>query len=700
MRFRIFYKFLLLIVLFALLPLIWLGINLINKSQFSLKTPISELHIRNVDLIKKSFILEIEKYDFITEQINSFFITTGDWDIRQKFLTATINSNKNIISISLLNLKGEEFIKASKLDNDKLQKIDKKTIDELKDKKKIIKFEDDKLRLFYNNGNYVVNIDLDKKMLISDIGFESIGEESIVFAVDSNNNIIASSSQKNEQYNNDFLNKILDLKLIRSYINDKIDGSIEINMEKDKFLGAISTINFANLHIISLQNASDAFSYAMSLKSEGIKILFVFGVVVISLSYFLSRGLSKPIIKFIDAAKKVANKDFSVRINIKTRDDLEDLADTFNLMVEELDKYSKIQLEKILRERQNTQAVMYSTDEGIVMVDLDYNIQLINRKAVSIMELSGDLEGKNIFDLIDDGPVKNSIKSAMESENKHSEIEIDYKNYKRFYRVFINEIKMANTNDIIGWLITFFDITYDKELEKIKEDFLHSITHDLRNPISAIKGFSEFLLKEIAGTLNQNQKNMVISIDRAAFRLLQMVNNILDIAKMEAGKIELNLSKFNVVELVRKAIDLMSPLAAKKNIKFEIEGIDSIEITADQNLIERVYINLIGNAIKFTPQDGKITVGFHTQNGNFISWVEDTGEGIPLEYIDKVFSKFEQVKGQKAGGTGLGLTICKHIIEAHLGKIWAEYREKMGAKFVFSFPLNLSKDEFGRVAKS
>jgi len=249
-----------------------------------------------------------------------------------------------------------------------------------------------------------------------------------------------------------------------------------------------------------------------------------------------------------------------------------------------------------------------------------------------------------------------------------------------------------------GGYYIYFGLDYKKfinglDISKIGEK---SVLIMVNNKLE-IKGFSEFLLKEIAGPLNPNQKNMVVSIGRAAFRLLQMVNNILDIAKMEAGKMELNLTKFNVYNLVKNCVDLMSSLAVKKNITFVIDGDKNIEIVADANLIERVYINLIGNAIKFTPQDGKITIGFAIVDGKFRSWVEDTGEGIPPEYIDKIFAKFEQVKGQKAGGTGLGLTISKYIAEAHLGKIWAESKPGSGAKFIFEFPLNLKKDEFGRI---
>jgi signal transduction histidine kinase len=219
----------------------------------------------------------------------------------------------------------------------------------------------------------------------------------------------------------------------------------------------------------------------------------------------------------------------------------------------------------------------------------------------------------------------------------------------------------------------------------------------MRNPMGAIKGFIEFLLKEIPGPLNEAQKKMLLSMDRAAFRLLGMINNILDIAKMEAGKMILNLSEFNIVEVARRSIELMESLTQKKNISMELIAPQELKLNADMALIERIFINLIGNAIKFTGENGKIMVGLEKKDKYIYGWVEDTGEGLPLDYVEKVFEKFEQVKGQKAGGTGLGLTICKYITKTHLGDIWAEQYPKRGARFVFKIPLGLTKNEDGGI---
>jgi signal transduction histidine kinase len=179
-----------------------------------------------------------------------------------------------------------------------------------------------------------------------------------------------------------------------------------------------------------------------------------------------------------------------------------------------------------------------------------------------------------------------------------------------------------------------------------------------------------------------------------------MINNILDVAKMEAGKMELKLAPTNMREVAARVIELMESLGQRKHIKFEIEGPEQLIVSADVGLMERMFTNLIGNAIKFTPDNGVITTGIAEEaDGTVRAWVKDTGDGIPPEYLDKVFEKFEQVKGQKAGGTGLGLTICKYVASAHLGKVWVESELGHGSKFIFSFPKGLSKDISGKVTR-
>lgn len=694
MKFKLFYKFLFLILFFTLFPLVWFGVNIIDRTQFAIKTSISELHINKVEGIKKAMLDKINTYRKLSDLIDSFFTGEPEWEKREKLLSSIIQSYSDVLSISLLNKNGSAVISISKNQN---HQIYLSTIDEIKYAKKqkiAVIFKSNSMIFLFFKEHYFLQLEIDKNKFINETGIERIGEKSAVAIVNEFLKPVI-----NFQASGIYIEELIKSREISNYLSNKMNATIELNSNNEAYLGAISFIPVFNLSIISLQLKSDAYKYAMSIKTETIKLLVSFSIMVLFLSYILSRKLTTPIIKFIEASKKIASGDFSINVEVSTGDELEELARNFNSMANELDRYSKIQIEKILIERQNTQAVMHSTEEGIIMVDLDRRIQLINRKAKLIIA-NENPEGKELLTTINNETLRQAIDTIFNSTKKQVEVSMESKNYKKYYRIFLKEIKLENKDKIIGFLITFHDITYDKEMEKIKEDFLHSITHDLRNPVSAIKGFSEFLLKEVAGPLNQNQKNMIVSIDRASFRLLQMVNNILDIAKIESGKMELNITKVNIYELIKKCVELMFPLAQKKNIKFSILGENNIEINVDAALIERLYINLIGNAIKFTPEDGRITIGIEIENDWFKSWVEDTGEGIPPEYIDKIFDKFEQVKGQKAGGTGLGLTISKYIVEEHLGKIWAEYRANMGAKFVFKIPLNLSRNEFGKIVIS
>jgi len=397
----------------------------------------------------------------------------------------------------------------------------------------------------------------------------------------------------------------------------------------------------------------------------------------------------------------VAKGDFSRKVSISAQDELKILADTFNKMIEQLKRYSDMQVEKIIRQQQKIEAIMFSIDDGLVMLDYKMRVQLINRKARSILDISEEEKTENVAlnKLVKNGRIREVLREIIKSPSpeRSQEIEISSGSITRHFKCFAMEVVSPGKKSGIGIIVAFHDITLDKELVKMKDEFFHSITHDLRNPMGAIKGFVEFMLNEIPGPITEGQKKMLISMDRAAFRLLGMINNILDIAKMEAGKMEIRVEEFSLSETAKKAVELMESLGKRKNISFRTEVDENLNIKGDAGLIERVFINLIGNAIKFTPENGEIVVSCRKNGGKARCFVKDTGDGIPQDYLDKIFTKFEQVKGQKSGGTGLGLTISKYVVDAHLGKIWVESELGKGAKFIFELPVKLRKNENGNI---
>jgi signal transduction histidine kinase len=215
-------------------------------------------------------------------------------------------------------------------------------------------------------------------------------------------------------------------------------------------------------------------------------------------------------------------------------------------------------------------------------------------------------------------------------------------------------------------------------------------------------GFLDVLLKGTAGVLNPDQHAIVSSVRRSTSRLMTMINNILDIAKMESGRVRLQLKTVSLAGIAGRAIDILEQLARGRKISVQLAAVEEFSVEADPDLLERVFTNLLGNAIKYTPEGGTITITIQDEGAHLRCGVEDTGEGIPAEHLARVFEKFEQVPGQRRGGTGLGLTITRFFVEAHLGRIWVESEVGHGARFYFTVPkgLTLGPDGTPRVAEA
>jgi signal transduction histidine kinase len=268
---------------------------------------------------------------------------------------------------------------------------------------------------------------------------------------------------------------------------------------------------------------------------------------------------------------------------------------------------------------------------------------------------------------------------------------------RRFIRATASPVVTPGRAAELGTVFALRDVTLERELEKMKEDFLHYITHDLRNPLGSAVGFLDILLKGTTGVLNADQHSIVSSVRRSTTRLMGLINNILDIAKMEAGRVRLQLKPTSLAGIAGRSIGILEQLGKAKRLKVRLDAAEEFTVMADGDMIERVFTNLLGNAIKFTPEAGAITLSLRDDGTNIVCGVEDTGEGIPPEYLSRVFEKFEQVQGNRRGGTGLGLTISRFFVESHLGRIWVESEVGRGSRFYFTVPKNLVADEDGRV---
>ena len=241
-----------------------------------------------------------------------------------------------------------------------------------------------------------------------------------------------------------------------------------------------------------------------------------------------------------------------------------------------------------------------------------------------------------------------------------------------------------------------------KELEALRDSLTHMIVHDLRTPLTSL--ISGLQTVEVLGDLNEEQNECLNMSVEGGELLLGMINDLLDISKMESGNVQIERSEWSPGELVRRALKQVTSLAAMKDLKLICENCANTPlIHADEDKISRTLVNLLGNAIKFTPNGGSVSVETEYvmrpgRTNSFVFRVMDTGEGIPPEAFDRIFAKFGQVEGRKAGrkmSTGLGLTFCKMVVEAHGGRIWLESELGKGSNFAFALPVQSFEQSAG-----
>ena len=234
-----------------------------------------------------------------------------------------------------------------------------------------------------------------------------------------------------------------------------------------------------------------------------------------------------------------------------------------------------------------------------------------------------------------------------------------------------------------------------EEASRAKSDFLTSMSHELRTPLTAIIGFSEILLGEFAGKLNEKQRQYVNYILESGSHLLSLINDILDLSKVEAGKMELKTSKVRVGEILEGSLSMIRDSCQREGISLELRALPEaadLEITADPRRLKQIMHNLLSNAVKFTPKGGSIKVEAEREGDELVISVTDTGIGIPPEEQERIFEKFHQVND--APGTGLGLALTRKLVEMHGGRIWVESEGKgKGSRFSFTLPLKRTKDD-------
>lgn len=339
-------------------------------------------------------------------------------------------------------------------------------------------------------------------------------------------------------------------------------------------------------------------------------------------------------------------------------------------------------------------AVIYSLADGVITVDLDHNLLVYNPAVSNMLEIPTN-KPLSFFDIVDGLAGKVDLRTKLEQAVLQDKLiaipEVFLKN--KALELTITPVK-STQGDKIGASVVFHDITTEKSLEKVRQEFTAMMVHELRAPLTAVRWSSESLLKNLStsqGIDPAKAKETVVTIETASNNMLELVNDLLDVAKIESGKFELNMQEYDLVESVGEQVKMFEPQASLKHLTLNVIAPQHIKVKFDRVRISQVMGNLLSNAIKYTDAGQiDIHVYFDEVEKRAVVSVKDSGIGVAREDLADLFSKFKQLRGSDHArkGTGLGLVVCKGIVEAHGGKIWAESAgENLGSTFSFSIPV-------------
>lgn len=413
-------------------------------------------------------------------------------------------------------------------------------------------------------------------------------------------------------------------------------------------------------------------------------ILLVAGVAIVLttiFAFFLSTRITAPLRKMREAAFEVARGKFDTKVPILTRDEIGELATAFNQMGRQL----KFNMNALNQEKEQLASILSSMADGVITFNRDGTILITNPPADRFLQYWYYDKGK-------DSPKTEEIPSkvmelfqdAVDTEKEQiGEVSM----LGRHWVILVSPL--YSSKFIRGAVAVVRDMTEERKLDKLRKDFIANVSHELRTPISMLQGYSEAIVDDIAGT-DEEKKEMAKVIYDESLRMGRLVNELLDLSRLEAGHIQLNVDRVTIDPYINRIIRKFQGLAKDNEIILSAETNNpEFTISIDADRIEQVLTNLIDNAIRHTPEDGTVNVvAFGDEKGLQVR-VADSGSGIPEEDLPFIFERFykaDKARTRGRAGTGLGLAIAKNIIEAHKGHISVQSKEGHGTTFSFFIP--------------
>ncbi|CAM4327132.1 two-component system histidine kinase PnpS [Paenibacillus tarimensis] len=429
----------------------------------------------------------------------------------------------------------------------------------------------------------------------------------------------------------------------------------------------------------------------------GLLVLFIISAVV---SYRVALGLTRPLEQITRVAKRIRNSEYQARVTVRKQDEIGELGTAINAMAESLQEHMK----QIRQKEGQLESVLDNMINGIVMIDRKGKILLLNRMAEEVLGFSArELVGRHYAEAKQQYELAQIIQEGLvKRQHLHDEITF-YFPEERLLEINLVPV-FHSVEEFGGVLLVLQDVSAIRRLERMRSEFVANVSHELKTPIAAVKGFAETLL---GGAVNDPEvaKSFLQIIYDESERLNRLIGDILELSKVESRRVPLQFSPVELSSFTAKTVELLSAQAASKGITLETEVENDLYLEADEDRLRQIVMNLLANGINYTPEGGKVTMkveavslgksapvsdGVESDYDHVRIWITDTGIGIPKKDLPRIFERFYRVdkaRSRGSGGTGLGLSIVKHLVDLHKGTITVESTVGVGSTFMIELPV-------------
>ncbi|MEQ1584636.1 MAG: ATP-binding protein [Cyclobacteriaceae bacterium] len=451
-------------------------------------------------------------------------------------------------------------------------------------------------------------------------------------------------------------------------------------------------IGIQQLNMKAIKQKSEAATKAAAQATNYLVIVStIVGILAFIIIVNFPGYVADPIVQLTSGIKAIANKDYEERLHFSRKDEFEELAVAFNLMAEKLDEYEHSNLANILYQKKRIETIINRMTDPVIGLDEKRQIVFANEQSLQLLNLTKE---KTIGRYAPDVALYNDLLRKLiqqdEKNNKTNLLKIIVNGKENYFSKEIIDIHYTPTGEKenlnVGQVILLKNITQYKELDLAKTNFIATISHELKTPIASIQMCAQLINDQRVGILNEEQKKISRSLNDETNRLSKLVNELLDLSQVETGNVKLTLSSVSPTRLVEQAVESVKLQAERNNITITVEAQKELPtVKADPEKTTWVLINLLTNALRYTPENGKIEIRIEKNKDQVFFSVRDFGPGIEDKYLSRIFDKFFQVPGT-THGTGLGLAISKEFVEAQSGTIKLESKYGYGSTFTVALP--------------